>query len=62
MGPNVPLRPSPPLVRRGTVPVARRHLRESAVDYAYVVQDLRRIGTIAGSLAALLVVLSFVLR
>ena len=55
-------RPTPSLARRGTVPVLRRHLREGAVDYAYVLLDLRRIGVIAGSLAALLVVLSFFVR
>jgi hypothetical protein len=42
--------------------VAGRRLRESASDYGYVLQDLRRIALIAGGLTGLLVALSFVLR
>lgn len=31
-------------------------------DYTYVIKDLRRIGTLAGSFFLILVVLSFILR
>ncbi len=31
-------------------------------DYSYVIKDLRRIGTLAGTFIAILVVLSFFLR
>lgn len=36
--------------------------REFTPDYTYVKQDLRRIGLLAGSLIAALIILSFVLR
>jgi hypothetical protein len=55
-------RPPAPRTRRGAPLPTRRRLREGAADYAYVVMDLRRIGLIAGGLAALLVGLSFIVR
>lgn len=40
-----------------------KSLREEfSPDYTYVIKDLRRIGTLAGSFFLILVVLSFILR
>ncbi len=35
---------------------------EMPVDYSYVVRDLKRIGTLAGSIFLVMIVLSFFLR
>ena len=45
-------------------PTSVAHIAESdlGTQYAYVVQDLKRIGVLAGSLFAFLIALSFVLR
>lgn len=41
----------------------RKSLREEfSPDYTYVIKDLRRIGTLAGSFFLILVVLSFIIR
>jgi hypothetical protein len=45
-----------------SAPVASSGSREFTPDYTYVKQDLRRIGLLAGSLIAALIILSFVLR
>lgn len=45
-----------------TVRSARSTDREFNPDYSYVVKDLRRIATLAGSFFVILVVLSFFLR
>lgn len=45
-------------------PTSVAHITESdlSTQYAYVMQDLKRIGVLAGSLFAFLIALSFVLR
>ena len=52
--------------RAAWAPVSRTLSRSSGVirdeDYRYIYSDLRRIGLLAGSLFAVLVVLTFVLR
>ncbi|HVN56155.1 MAG TPA: hypothetical protein VMT46_17620 [Anaerolineaceae bacterium] len=35
---------------------------EFTPDYGYVISDLRRIGTLAGSFLAILIVLSFIIK
>ena len=62
-----PTRPSgagwPSPARRATTPaVPRRRFSESIADYAYVADDLRRIGMLAGGLVVFMVVLSFIIR
>jgi len=48
--------------RRAAIPaVPRRRFIDSVADYAYVPEDLRRIGILSGGLFVLLVVFSFVL-
>ena len=48
--------------RRAAIPaVPRRRFIDSVADYAYVPDDLRRIGILSGTLFVLLVALSFVL-
>lgn len=42
--------------------VARPAREEFNPDYSYVVKDLRRIGTLAGTFVAILIVLSLFLR
>jgi len=48
--------------RRPGLQLTRRTFSQAIADYSYVAGDLRRIGLLAGSLVALLVVLSFVIR
>jgi hypothetical protein len=49
--------------RRAAVPATpKRRFLDSVAEYAYVPQDLRRIGLLSGSLLVLLVVLSFFVR
>jgi hypothetical protein len=59
-----PARPSwtPAARRAGIAAVPRRRFSESVADYAYVPQDLRRIGLLVGGLLVLMVGLSFVIR
>jgi hypothetical protein len=48
---------------RGASSSSSKSLREEfSPDYTYVIKDLRRIGTLAGSFFLILVVLSFILR
>ncbi|HZD56046.1 MAG TPA: hypothetical protein VE136_04950 [Anaerolineales bacterium] len=50
-------------IRRDLPTSSGKGLREDFdPDYQYVVKDLRRIGTLAGTFLAILVVLSFFLR
>lgn len=44
------------------ISVARPAREEFNPDYSYVIKDLRRIGTLAGTFVAILIVLSFFLR
>ena len=62
--PNVPVSLPAGSVAGATrsAPAAASGGREFTPDYTYVKQDLRRIGLLAGSLIAALIILSFVLR
>ena len=62
-----PARPSgaswpTPARRTATPAVPRRRFSESIAEYAYVADDLRRIGMLVAGLIVLMVVLSFVIR
>ena len=49
--------PAAPVI---TTPSSRPY--EFNPDYSYVIKDLRRIGTLAGTFIAILIILSFFLR
>ena len=60
---------TPPVAAKGTKSVATRTSSVRSVtsaefnpDYTYVIKDLKRIGTLAGSFFVILIVLSFFLR
>jgi len=59
--PNVPLSAGPVLQSKepAAVPRATSLVEQFSADYTYVKQDLRRIGILAGSFIAILVILSF---
>jgi hypothetical protein len=56
---TIAVQPSPPAK---PINVARPAREEFNPDYSYVIKDLRRIGTLAGTFVAILIVLSFFLR
>lgn len=64
VAPTVPAAYAPAQSNNGSTVVrtARSSDREFKPDYTYVVKDLRRIGTLAGSFFVILVILSFFLR
>lgn len=51
-----------PIASVKPVTVARPSREEFNPDYSYVIKDLRRIGTLAGTFVVILIVLSFFLR
>ncbi len=60
--PSGPVVAAAPVERAGASPSSRRGAVEFNPDYSYVIKDLKRIGTLAGSFFVILVILSFILN
>ena len=53
---------SVPTEKAGSSPYSRRSVAEFNPNYDYVIKDLKRIGTLAGSFFVILIILSFILN
>ena len=63
--PGRPRQPAPasgPTVAKETEALAKEKVAELAEEYRYVYSDLKRIAILAGTMFAVLIILSFVIR
>lgn len=62
--PNIPLSVTPVAQSREPAPASRvtSYVEQFSADYTYVKRDLRRIGILAGSFIAILIILSFFIQ
>lgn len=59
---NVSAPASTPAEKTASSPNSRRGVTEFNPNYDYVIKDLKRIGTLAGSFFVILIILSFILN
>ena len=59
---QTPVSFAPSVSQRPAVTAAAKPARETATEYSYVVQELQKIGIVAGLMFAIIVVLAFLLR
>ena len=60
--PKLPLSAPSPTVAKETEALAKEKVAELAEEYRYVYSDLKRIAILAGTMFAVLIILSFVIR
>jgi len=60
--PTQPVSTPGPTVAPETAPLAEDKLAQLAEEYRYVYSDLKRIAILAGTILAVLIILSFVIR
>ena len=60
--PTQPISAPSPTIARETAPLTEDKVAQLAEEYRYVYSDLKRIAILAGTILAVLIILSFVIR